>query len=81
MLLQSITFHNFRQFKGNQTIVFSTDPDKNVTVIIGQNTFGKTTIVQAFIWCLYGDVDFKNKRMLNAEVRHELVNKASGSSE
>lgn len=81
MLLQSITFHNYRQFKGSQTISFSTDPNKNVTVIIGQNTFGKTTIVQAFIWCLYGNVDFKNKKMLNAEVRHQLESKAAGSSE
>lgn len=81
MILESISFHNYRQFKGNQNIKFSTDPDKNVTVIIGQNTFGKTTIVQAFIWCLYGSVDFKDKNMLNAEAQSELLNKAVGEKD
>ena len=64
MLIDSVTLKNFRQYKGVNTIKFSTDKNKNVTVVIGENTCGKTTLVQSFIWCLYGHVDFKDKKIL-----------------
>ena len=50
MLLRSIELHNFRQFI-NEKIDFSTDPDQNVTLVIGDNGTGKTTFAQAFTWC------------------------------
>lgn len=75
MLIKSITLNNFRQFKGNQRLDFSTDADKNVTVLLGDNTFGKTTILQAFNWCLYGVADFPKDSnpdfLLNLEVANE----------
>ena len=64
MLLKSLKLKNFRQFKGEQSITFSTDPDRNVTVIMGENGSGKTTLAQAFTWCLYGDTDFTDKAVL-----------------
>lgn len=77
MLIKSITLHNFRQFKGKQKLVFSNDPQKNVTVLLGDNTFGKTTILQAFNWCLYGIADFPKDSnpdfLLNLEVSNELA--------
>lgn len=45
MLIKQITLQNFRQFKGKQELVFATNPDQNVTVLLGDNTFGKTTIL------------------------------------
>ena len=48
MIIKSITLNNFRQFKGKQKLAFSSDSSKNVTVLLGDNTFGKTTILQAF---------------------------------
>ena len=47
MLLQSIELQNFRHFI-NEKIDFSTDPERNVTLIIGENGTGKTTFAQAF---------------------------------
>lgn len=64
MLLKSLKLKDFRQFKGEQTIVFSDDPEKNVTVIMGDNGTGKTTLAQAFTWCLYGETDFDDKILL-----------------
>lgn len=64
MLLKSLKLKDFRQFKGNQSISFSTDPNKNVTVIMGENGSGKTTFAQAFTWCLYGNTDFSDKQVL-----------------
>ncbi|APV43669.1 DNA sulfur modification protein DndD [Dehalogenimonas formicexedens] len=64
MLLKSLKLRNFRQFRGDQTVYFSVDPEKNVTVIMGVMGSGKTTFAQAFTWCLYGDTDFEDKSML-----------------
>ena len=77
MLIKSITLNNFRQFIGKQKLVFSNDAQKNVTVLLGDNTFGKTTILQAFNWCLYGIADFPKDSnpdfLLNLEVSNELA--------
>ena len=65
MLLKKIVIENFRQFIGQQELVFSTEIDKNVTVIMGENGSGKTSLAQTFIWCLYGETDFIDKSLLN----------------
>ena len=72
MLLRSIELHNFRQFI-DEKIDFSTDPDRNVTLVIGDNGTGKTTFAQAFTWCLYGETDFNNKVMLNRLVAEKMT--------
>lgn len=73
MVIKSIVLNNFRQYKGEQRpIIFSTDKEKNVTVILGKNTSGKTTLVQAFKWCLYENVNFKTKDVLNVEVKETM---------
>ena len=74
MLLKSLRMKNFRQFKGEQFVEFSCDPKNNVTVILGDNTSGKTTLLQAFNWCLYGAVEFETKDfLLNLEVSHGMT--------
>lgn len=73
MLLKSIKLQNFRQYKGIQEINFSCDKYQNVTVILGDNTSGKTTLVQAFNWGLYGTAGFNTKDfMLNMDIAKEL---------
>jgi DNA sulfur modification protein DndD len=76
MQIRSIQLSNFRRYKGTQPpIVFSTSLEKNVTVILGVNTSGKTTIVQAFLWCLYGDTktSFKTKEVINTDAELDLM--------
>jgi len=76
MQIKNIQLSNFRCYKGTQPpIVFSTDIEKNVTVILGSNTTGKTTIVQAFLWCLYGDnkTSFKTKEVINTDAELDLM--------
>lgn len=76
MLIKSLKMENFRQFKGTTAVTFSCDPDKNVTIILGDNTFGKTTLLQAFNWCFYETVMFDNNPdfLLNLEVANGLNN-------
>lgn len=73
MLIKSIELTNFRIFSGRQQLDFSTDKEKNVTLIMGDNGSGKTTLAQAFSWCLYGTTTFKKRdELLSFPVRETL---------
>ncbi|MBA3724965.1 MAG: SMC family ATPase [Armatimonadetes bacterium] len=50
MLLRRIRLANFRQYRSAE-IVFS----DGITAIVGQNGSGKTTILEAIAWALYGE--------------------------
>lgn len=74
MKIKSIKLHNFMRYKGDNELFFSTDDERNVTVVLGNNTFGKTTLAQAFRWGLYetlNDTRYNKKKdiiLLNNEV-------------
>ncbi len=72
MLIKKLELENFRQYIGKQTIEFSTDREKNVTVLIGVNTSGKTTLVRAFEWVLYGTNEFDDKNLLNKNIAENM---------
>lgn len=72
MIIHKLEMYNFRQYIGQQEVIFSTDPEKNVTVLIGVNTSGKTTIIRAFEWCLYAKNGFEDSVLLNSEVRDNM---------
>lgn len=60
MKFESIKLHNFMRYKGDAEIKFSCDDQKNVTVVLGNNTFGKTTLAQAFRWGLFEELNTTN---------------------
>lgn len=62
MKFKSIRMKNFMRYKGENTIEFSCDSKKNVTVVLGDNTVGKTTIAQAFRWGLYGAISMDRRK-------------------
>ncbi|WP_251207701.1 AAA family ATPase [Acetatifactor aquisgranensis] len=72
MIINKLEMYNFRQYIGLQEVEFSTDSERNVTVLIGVNTSGKTTIIRAFEWCLYGKNGFEDMVLLNSEVRENM---------
>lgn len=72
MLLESIKLENFLPFKNEQEVVFSSDPEKNVTLIQGDNGAGKTSLAQAFSWCLYGTTSYSDGKVINAEVAEAI---------
>ncbi len=73
MLLESITLHNFRQFRDESIVFAKGENGKNVTIIIGDNGTGKTTFAQAFFWCMYGETEFSDKTILNKIVATQMV--------
>lgn len=68
MKIISLEFKDWRQFEGVQKIQFSHAKDKNLTVVYGTNGAAKTTILNAFLWTLYGPEqltkDFENAQHL-----------------
>lgn len=77
MLIKSIEFKNFRQFE-NSKIEFSTDSQKNTTIILAGNTNGKSTIVESFRWCFYGELNLpKPKEIANRTAFNKLENHES----
>ena len=52
--LGKIILKNYKGFKETTTIELSRNPEKPITVIVGDNGVGKTNILNAIYWCLYG---------------------------
>lgn len=79
MKFKKLIINNFMRLKGENTIEFSTLPDKNVTVVLGDNTVGKTTLAQAIRWCLYGNIistqydNSKNICLLNTDILNDMT--------
>lgn len=69
MLIDQIVLRNFRVYYGSNEINLSVNPEKNVSIISGQNGFGKTSFLTALVWCLYGkympDVDERYRKEIN----------------
>ena len=75
MLLRKIKYHNFRPFYGDQEVDLTPvdNNNANVIVILGDNTFGKSTFVLSFIWCLYGESRFNRPNdILNKKVEAKM---------
>lgn len=68
MILERIKLKDFRCFHGEASISFSTDPKQNVTIIYAENGVGKTTLLNALLWCFYGDTTER------FEKREDIVN-------
>lgn len=76
MLLKKVRYNNFRPFIGQQEIDLSPLPgneEATVTVLLGENTFGKSTFVLSFIWCLYGESRFdRPTEILNKKIERQM---------
>lgn len=52
--ISSISISNYRQYYGTQVLEFKNDKTKNVSLILGKNGAGKSNLLNAITWCLYG---------------------------
>ena len=67
MKFLELTVKNFMPYKGQQTIKFPTDPSRNVLVIFGDNMRGKTSILNAIRWGLYGKAFSRHKAVIGLD--------------
>ncbi|MXW60198.1 MAG: DNA sulfur modification protein DndD [Acidimicrobiaceae bacterium] len=71
MLLRSLTLNNFGVYQGLQTVRFSTEQERPITLIGGRNGTGKTSILDSIPLCLYGK---RARRILNGSSYPEYLN-------
>lgn len=78
MILNRLILKDFRQFEGGNNIMnFNPIGDKHITLVFASNGVGKTTILSAIDWCLYGGKeipygDYKNV-FLNKNTFEKMV--------
>lgn len=76
MEIRRVRLQNFRQFYGDQSLDFSTDPNQNVTLIHAENGVGKTTILNAILWAFFRITTGKfeqKERLVNFEAEKSGV--------
>lgn len=73
LLLSHLSLKNFRAYGGNEevSVDFSLDPKKTITIIHGEMGLGKTTMLDAIYWCLYGE---ERSKKGNAQSGEGIVN-------
>jgi len=78
--LEKIILNNFGVYQDNVSISLPQNTDKNICLVDGNNGFGKTTILNAVEYCLFGikekyaeRLDYINKNVLNSKKPHMSV--------
>lgn len=63
MKIASISLQNFKSYRDCQKVVFGTG-DKYITILEGQMGHGKSNLLNAFYWCLFGQYWDSDKSIL-----------------
>jgi DNA sulfur modification protein DndD len=75
MILQTLSATNFMPYRGDMSIAFPTDRDRNVMLVFGDNMRGKTSLLNALRWVFYGKAIGRHSReialfdLVNSEAR------------
>lgn len=64
MQIDQLHLHNFMPYKGDQQIRLTVNGSRNVVVIYGDNMRGKTSVLNAIRWCLYGKALGRHLRII-----------------
>lgn len=72
LVFRSIELHNFAAYNGLVSVNFSTS-QRNITLIRGRNTGGKTSFINAIKWVLYGFIE-KPTTYYSPLENHDLFN-------
>ena len=80
MIIEFMRVSNWRSFYGINDLWFSTDKTKNVTLIRAENGVGKTSLLAALNWCLFGFLpgadEFENpNNLLNLQKFRKEISK------
>lgn len=67
MKFVELTVKNFMPYKGVQSIKFPQDPNQNILIIFGDNMRGKTSLLNALRWGLYGEIFTRHKAPIGLE--------------
>lgn len=56
MIIDKVELENFGPFHATHVLELATDSSSPITLVHGENMRGKTTLLNAIRWCLYGDL-------------------------
>ena len=77
VVINNITFTNYRQY-GTGTMSFNTSDSGMLSVFVAKNGTGKTTLLNAITWCLYGkELHLSDDKTALPIVTSEVVRKAN----
>jgi DNA sulfur modification protein DndD len=68
--LKKINIENFRSYFGENTFEFSIDAKKPITVVIGSNGGGKSSLMNAIQWCFFNKLVSVSKDDKDKPIRH-----------
>ncbi|MDB4198106.1 AAA family ATPase [Ascidiaceihabitans sp.] len=74
----SIELNNWLVFRGQQEILFPQDDHANILIIFGENMHGKTSLLNAVRWVLYGEALDRQKRVISNEKLLNIDAKSDG---
>ena len=81
MRFVSLNLHNWLVFRGAQTVEFPQNDHANILVIFGENMHGKTSLLNAVRWALYGEALDRQKRIVLNEKLLNIDAAANGETE
>lgn len=77
----SLELNNWLVFRGKQSINFPQDDHSNILIIFGENMHGKTSLLNAVRWALYGEALDRQKKAISNEKLMNLDAFNNGDSE
>ena len=82
MRIERIDLKNYRQFR-NVSIDFGKSPNQDLHIIVADNATGKTNLLNAINWCLYGNEPHlsKDSQQLPRLNLNTLVQASEGTKE
>lgn len=80
MKFKSLVLRNWRSFLGEHRIDFAQGSTRNITVLVGQNGAGKTALLNAFTWALFGQTT-AGFRQSDDLFNHARLNRLSPAEE
>jgi DNA sulfur modification protein DndD len=73
MILKSLTLNNFLAYFGEQTITMPDTKNSSLTVIVGPNNGGKTSVIRALKFFLYGESSLPAGHKVREYVSNRLL--------
>ncbi len=73
MKIFEVEIQNYRQYRGIHKCDISTDPEKNFSILLGDNGGGKSNFMNAIVWCLFEDEMFKSKKNEGRPIANSLA--------
>ena len=81
MKFHRVVVENWRPFKGQSTMDLAAGTDRPVTLVFGKNGGGKTSMLTAIYWCMYGSMDLEDGKGEQNLVNDHAVHESSATSE